>query len=102
MVIGNDLIQREMSLRDGVLRTERITSPQGGHCIRLDSEEFRLALVDGRQMTASDFEVVDTRQEDEGGRAATVFNLKHREMPIEGEVEFELPFNDFVLRKRLR
>ncbi len=102
MVIGNNLIQREVSLRDGVLRTERIISPQGGHCIELDSEEFILALVDGRQMTASDFEVVDTRQEDEGGRAATVFTLKHRDLPIEAEVEFEMPFNDFVLRKRLR
>ncbi|MBM4084914.1 MAG: hypothetical protein FJ272_09010, partial [Planctomycetes bacterium] len=101
-VIGNDSLERRLSLEGGVLRTTTLVNRLAKAELAVKSDEFALRLNDAQELTAADFRVVSHKVEDapRGAKRLSVL-LENRAMGLEARVDFEVAADDFFMRKRL-
>lgn len=98
--IGNDFLERRISVRDNVARTVCLYNKLDGRKEFLESVEFELGLEDDKILTTYDFKYVGHEIEDagHGGKKLTV-HLMNESLFL--NLVYELFEDDFFMRKRL-
>ena len=103
IALGNDLIERTLSVSDGVLRTTAVLSKPADRELTVDSEEIRLLLADGTVLTNSSMRVATwSSEETEGGGRRVTVDLVAEAEGVEAVVEYELAPGDLSVRKTIR
>lgn len=59
IVLQNDVVRRVFAGHDGVWRTVRFERADGSDALEVDSDEFLIRMMDGRQVTVRDFGAAD-------------------------------------------
>jgi len=99
-IISNDFIEREISLRDGRVKTIAIRNKATGERLRMDSAEFCVLFIDGTRVKGDSFRFLGHRvQEEKDGGLVCVFRLRHEKLGLHGEICFRLGPKDFFIRK---
>ncbi|MFQ6096287.1 MAG: hypothetical protein ACE5O2_01070, partial [Armatimonadota bacterium] len=102
VTIHNGDLARVFDVSHG-LRTVSIRNRITGTKFDVDSADFRLKLVDGPELAATDFVVCKVVRDVDGpgNHARLKFRLEHRDLALGVDVTYEIADLDFFLRKRL-
>jgi hypothetical protein len=113
ITIGNDYLERTLSIDGSRLRTSKFINKLSHHTYSLSGPEFQIELIDEGpnavnplQLTTQDFKVVDhvVEKEAQGGRKIT-FHLETHRSNLPGffvDISYELRPEDYYTRQSIK